>query len=219
MPGKTPTDETPLFGKAVSLELLGRYDESLELYRKIVAANPNAEEPMANMVHIGMRKSDQALVRETSEKLLALRPFSQAALEGLAWCAFAGEDYDAASKYCAKLVELTPEHFERWYNLGVACQKLNKLEQAEKAYIEAGRLKPEHAQTWANLGVVRQSMTNPKGAREAYEMALKLKSDVPEVLSISRPAGRAGPDHRLKTCTTGSSKRVPHGRRWFRSVT
>ncbi|MGC4048631.1 MAG: hypothetical protein QM757_03775 [Paludibaculum sp.] len=77
-------------------------------------------------MHIGMRKGDTTLVRDMSEKLLTLRPFSQAALEGLAWCAFAAEDYDAASKYCAKLVELTPEHFERWYNLGVAYQKLSK---------------------------------------------------------------------------------------------
>jgi len=42
---------------------------------------------------------------------------------------------------------------------------VNRLDQAEKAYIEAGRLKPEHPQVWANLGVVRQLMNNAKGAR------------------------------------------------------
>ncbi|NWF84755.1 MAG: tetratricopeptide repeat protein, partial [Bryobacteraceae bacterium] len=77
---KTPTEETPLFGKAVALELIGKQDEALEIYRTILAANPHAEEPLANTIHIGMRNNDTALVRESSEKLLTLRPFSQAAL-------------------------------------------------------------------------------------------------------------------------------------------
>ncbi len=148
--------ETPVFGKAVALELMGRQEEAAALYEKILETNPQAEEPMSNLVHIGMRRSDVASVQKWSETLLALRPFSQAALEGLAWCAFTSENYDAASKYCAKLVEQTPDNFERWYNLGVANQKMTRPEQAEKAYAEAAKLKPDHVQAWANLGVVRR---------------------------------------------------------------
>ena len=49
------------------------------------------------------------MISDYSEKLLRLRPNSQTALEGLATCAFASGDYDAALRYCTKLVEYTPK--------------------------------------------------------------------------------------------------------------
>jgi Flp pilus assembly protein TadD len=85
-----------------------------------------------------------------------MRPFSQAALEGLATCAFHGNEYEAAARYCTKLVEFTPDHFERWFNLGVAEQKCGRLEQAAKAYSEAVRVRPDAKQAHVNLGIVRQ---------------------------------------------------------------
>ena len=54
-------------------------------------------------------------------------------MEGLATCAFASGDYEAASKFCAKLVEFTPDSFERWFNLGVAYHRTERQHQPAKA--------------------------------------------------------------------------------------
>ncbi len=43
--GKTPSDETPMFGKAVALELLERYDEALQLTARFWPAMPTPKSP------------------------------------------------------------------------------------------------------------------------------------------------------------------------------
>src|SRR3984957_9424931 len=133
---RQPGHETATFGKAVSLQLLWKFDEATALYLKILERNPPSEECLVNLITIGMARKDHALIQQYSERLLQMRPFSQAALEGLATCAFHSNEYEAAGRYCTKLVEFTPDHFERWFNLGVAEQKCGRLEQAAKAYGE-----------------------------------------------------------------------------------
>ena len=155
---KQPDHETALFGKAVSLQLLWKFDEATALYLKILEKNPQSEECLVNLITIGMARKDHASIQQYSERLLAMRPFSQAALEGLATCAFHSNDYEAASRYCAKLVEFTPDHFERWFNLGVAEQKCARLTEAAKAYSEAVRIRPDAKQAHVNLGIVRQEL-------------------------------------------------------------
>ena len=129
--------ETAQFGKAVSLQLLWKFDEATALYLRILQKNPQSEECLVNLITIGMARKDHASIQQYSERLLAMRPFSQAALEGLATCAFHSNEYEAAARFCAKLVEFTPDHFERWFNMGVAEQKCGRLEEAAKAYSEA----------------------------------------------------------------------------------
>jgi len=113
---------------------------------------------------------------------LTLRPNSQTALEGLATCAFASNDYSAALRYCLKLTEYTPDNFDRWFNAGVAYQKTGDLEGASKAYSEAVRIRPDAKQAYVNLGVVLQESGKLAKAREAYERALQIAPDLFEVL-------------------------------------
>ena len=110
--------ETAKFGKAVALQLLWKFDEASSIYQGILAKNPQSEESLVNLVTIGMARKDYDAIQSNAEKLLQLRPHSQAALEGLATCAFQRNDFEAAATFCKKLTEFTPDHFERWFNLG-----------------------------------------------------------------------------------------------------
>ena len=101
-----------MFGKAVTLQLAGRLDEAGDLYRRILKRNPRSEDSLVNLIAIDMARKDSDRVRETAEQLLAVRPHSATALEGLAAAAFARGDHDAAARFCARLVEGSPEHFE-----------------------------------------------------------------------------------------------------------
>src|SRR5580693_10812289 len=83
-----PDHETALFGKAVSQQLLWKFDEATAQYLKILERNPQSEECLVNLITIGMARKDHPAIQQYSERLLAMRPFSQAALEGLASCAF-----------------------------------------------------------------------------------------------------------------------------------
>ena len=76
----------------------------------------------------------------------------------------------------------TPDHFERWFNLGVAEQKRNHLPEAVKAYGEAVRIRPDAKQAHVNLGIVKQESGDLKGAREGYERALQIAPDQGDVI-------------------------------------
>jgi tetratricopeptide (TPR) repeat protein len=81
---RDPAQETALFGKAVASQLIGRLEEAGEVYRSILGRNANAEEPLVNLISIGIAQKNYDAIREYSERLLTVRPYSQAAIEGLA---------------------------------------------------------------------------------------------------------------------------------------
>ena len=120
---------------------------------------------MTNLIGIGLAKNDEGIVRECAERLLELRPDSPAALEGLAASAFASLDYQTAAAYCAKLVESSPAQYERWFNLGVAYQRTQRIDEAIDAYTEAIRLRKDAKQAYVNLGVAHQEKGDLKRAR------------------------------------------------------
>src|SRR5438876_271302 len=111
--------ETAQFGKAVALHLAGKTEQAEALYRKLLARNPNSEELLGNLVALGIARKDNAVLKEFSERLFKTLPNSPAALEGLATAAFSKGDFETACKHCAKLVEVAPNSFEGWFNLGV----------------------------------------------------------------------------------------------------
>ena len=53
--------ETALFGKAVSLQLLWKFDEATALYLQILEKNPQSEECLVNLITIGMARKDHAV--------------------------------------------------------------------------------------------------------------------------------------------------------------
>ena len=164
-----PSHHHALFGKGVALQLLKQSGEAVEVYKRIIEKNPDSEEALVNLIGVGIASKNEKMTQEYSERLLTIRAHSQAAIEGLALCAFWRGDYEAATQLCTKLVEFTPDSFERRFNLGVAYQRTGHLEQAAAAYQEAARIKPDAAQALVNLGVVLHEMGNQKGASQAYE--------------------------------------------------
>ena len=67
---RQPDHETALFGKAVSLQLLWKFDEATALYLKILEKNPQSEECLVNLITIGMARKDHAAIQQYSERLL-----------------------------------------------------------------------------------------------------------------------------------------------------
>ncbi len=176
-----PTHENLRFGKAVALQLVHREDEAAEIYEEILRSNARSEESLVNLISIGIARKDERATREYSEKLISIRNMAPAALEGLANCAFWSGDCEAAVQYCVKLVESNPDNYQWRFNLGVAYQRLNKLEQAAATYREAVRIKPDASNAHVNLGVVLHELGEEKGAVQAYEEALKLDPNLPNV--------------------------------------
>ena len=165
--------EPVLFGKAVALQLLKKFSEAAELYRRILEQNPHSEEALANSIAVHLELKDYTAVGVGAEQLLKIRPDSRAGHEVLAAAAFATQDYARAAAHCAALVKIAPDAFEAWFNLGVALEKAGRPD-AAKAYAEALRLRPNDAELQINLGVACQESGEWEKAKECYRRALEL---------------------------------------------
>ena len=86
-----------LFGKAVALQLLRRFDEAEAAYERLVALEPKSEEAFSNLVAMSVEASDPVRVFRYSRRLLELCPDSLVALQGLTMVAVERGDYDDAA--------------------------------------------------------------------------------------------------------------------------
>jgi tetratricopeptide (TPR) repeat protein len=180
--GQQPDREQAVLGKAVALHQLGKLDEAQALYLRILQKNPKSEETLTNLIALSTKKRDLERVKKYSDMLREVQPQSQTALEALATCAFAGGDFASAAGHCEELTIAAPDHFEGWFNLGVARQKLGNWEKAIEAYLHAVQLNPKDAHVKANLGTVYQESGDLDKARAAYEGALALDANLPAVI-------------------------------------
>jgi tetratricopeptide (TPR) repeat protein len=113
-----------LFGKAVALQLLGRFDEAAAAYESLLELEPNSEEALANLIAMSAETHDLEHVREYSQKLLSIAPESPVALQGLATVALERRDNHAAARYCDRILELAPDCLEGWHNLRIALDRI-----------------------------------------------------------------------------------------------
>jgi tetratricopeptide (TPR) repeat protein len=120
-------DDAPgpaLFGKAVALQLLRRFDEAESAYAILLESDPASEETLANLIAMSAQTRDLENMREYSQKLLGIAPQSTVALQGLATVALERRDNHAAAKYCDRIVELAPDCLEGWHNLRLALDRI-----------------------------------------------------------------------------------------------
>jgi len=98
-----------MFGKAVAMQLLRRFDEAQVLYERILAIEPRSEEALGNLIAINTEGFDLARVHRYALRLVELRPQSTVALQALTLVAVERRDYETAAHYFADLLEHAPE--------------------------------------------------------------------------------------------------------------
>ena len=66
---------------------------------------------------------------------------------------------------------------DAYYNMGIALQKQNKLEEAIVAYNKALSIKPDYVEAYYNMGIALQVQNKLEEAIEAYNKTIALKPD------------------------------------------
>jgi tetratricopeptide (TPR) repeat protein len=98
-----------LFGKAVALQLLRRFDEAEVLYDRILELEPRSEEALGNLIAMSMEVFDLSRVHRYALRLAAISPESTVALQALTLVAFERRDYETAAGFLSDLMERAPE--------------------------------------------------------------------------------------------------------------
>lgn len=98
-----------LFGKAVALQTLRRFDESEALYLRLLELHPGAEEALRNLIALCLEIFDLARVERYAHQLVKARPHSIVGLQALTLVAFERRCYESAADYYGRLLEIIPE--------------------------------------------------------------------------------------------------------------
>lgn len=87
-----------------------------------------------------------------------------------------GQKTDAQA-YWRQAIEEKPDYADAHNNLGVVLKELNRLPEAESAYLCALAISPEHADAHNNLGVLLDDLNRFSEAEAAYQRALAIRPD------------------------------------------
>ena len=66
------------------------------------------------------------------------------------------EEYNQAISVYEKAIELNPEYYEAYNNLGTALKDQGKLDEAIDAYNKAISINPDYAEAYYNIGFTLQ---------------------------------------------------------------
>ncbi|TAE75335.1 MAG: tetratricopeptide repeat protein [Bacteroidetes bacterium] len=89
------------------------------------------------------------------------------------------ENYEQAKKYMSNVVEIEPDHYDAWYNLGILYDDgFQDHEKSKEAYLKAIAIKPDDHEAWYNLGILyRNGFQDYEKSKEAYLKAITIKPD------------------------------------------
>ena len=98
-----------VFGKAVALQLLRRFDEAEIAYERVLALDGKAEEALANLIAMSLEVFDLERVWRYARRLVEINPRSVPGLQGLALVATERGDMQTAARHFAILAAQAPE--------------------------------------------------------------------------------------------------------------
>jgi tetratricopeptide (TPR) repeat protein len=85
-------------------------------------------------------------------------------------------EFEKSINYFKRIIDLDPENYRAYYNLGIAYFNLEKYKEALNSYETALSIKPDYKHGYYNIGLLYEATDNLEDALKAYEKALKIDS-------------------------------------------
>jgi len=129
-------------GQGMSDFKKGKYDDSVDCFKKAININPNNKEAYLclSIVYASIKEHNMAI--KNAEKVIELDPEMNDAyfLLGISYLQI-GED-DLAVKNLENTLHINPKHAGAYYNLGFLFKKKNLISKAEEYFLKARELDP-----------------------------------------------------------------------------
>ena len=170
------------FAQALQHHQAGRLAEAEQLYRQILAVQPDHDESLHLLGVIGCQCGRADLAIGLIERAVALRGSVAAYHYNLGLARQMLGRLEAAAQAFEQALALQPDYAEACNNLGAVLLQLGRAEAAVSAFEQALALRPDHVEACCNLAVALQRVGRLDAAIARFEQALVLRPGHPEAL-------------------------------------
>ena len=180
-----PTNGRAHFNLGVILQSRERLDEAIDHYRSALDANPRFAAALVNWGNVMRQKGDDAAAADLYARALEIDANDRHALGNLARlaeaasgrgdAALAEEACNAVADSLERVLQAAPGDANLHFNLGVALQRLERLDEAISHYARAAAEDPRHVGALINWGEALRLRGEGAEARERLGAALALE--------------------------------------------
>jgi tetratricopeptide (TPR) repeat protein len=174
--------EQALLNQAFSLHQKGQLGEAEQLYRRLLAAEPQNLWAWYLLAVSLSQQQHGAEALAAVDKALALNPDMPEALNLRGILMQTAGRADEALAAFSRAAGLKPQQPDLWYNRGVALQALGRAQEALASFEKAVSLKPDYVDAWNNRGARLQELGRLDEALESFARALALRPDSLEAI-------------------------------------
>lgn len=165
--------EQALFGRAVSLQLVGWLAEAEEAFQRFLDRVPQCDDALVNLLTVAQAQGRKEVIIDVCERLLTHRPNAEPALRALLLLELAGGNAgDSAIKLGEQIATRNPDSFEAKFNLGLAYFQAGRATEAEASFAEALRVRPQSREALLALAIAQERAGQTEQALATYEVAL-----------------------------------------------
>src|SRR5262245_1688585 len=152
----------------------GRLHEAEQIYRQILAAEPNNADVWHLLGTIAYRIENREGARSFVERALQCDPNNAGAMNTLGLLLQDQKSVDEGIAWFRRALNLRPDFYEALNNLGNALKARGHISEAVDCYERALKLMPSSAELVNNLGVAFKEQSKLGQAEDCYRRALAL---------------------------------------------
>jgi tetratricopeptide (TPR) repeat protein len=141
------------FNKGFALNDLGKYNEAIQAFDKVIEINPSNTYAWNNKGYalINLNKNEEGLL--ACEKALEIDPNNAVAWNNKVWALNNLRRYEEGLRACEKALEIDPNNAVAWNNKAWALNNLGRYEEGLQACEKALEIDPNNAVAWGNKAI------------------------------------------------------------------
>jgi len=172
-----PQNTTILNNLGTAYKELGKIQESISYYEKVLEFNPDHTNANYNLGIIYYESKKLNLAKKYLEKTIKIQPNYALAFFTLGNLLSELKEYEKAKVSYEKSIEIRPTFPSAHNNLGLIFRLLGKYKESIECYKKAIEINPNHASAYNNLGRSYTELGELKEAINAHQMAIKIEPE------------------------------------------
>lgn len=210
-----PGSSTVTMKKAKVLSALGRDNEANEQFEESFRLTPHREDLVRGLglQRMGNLQEAEKIFRD----VLLKDPANVDALRLLAGVAIRAKQWGDAEALLERALEIAPDFYQGWMDLGLARQEQDKTDSALEAFARVIQLEPNKPNGYACAGTTNAMANRHEQAIEWFEKAIAKDARHPAALSglghVLKTLGRQ--DDAIESYRTCVQSSPGHGESWW----